>query len=63
MSEFYPISCDCIVKVEPAAYKIKCNLHKNSRDVKECYRHNLDFTEPAKTERQARNERDRIRNL
>jgi len=73
MTQYYPSSCDCIVDVELKKYLDRCNMHKNSRDVKECYSHNLQFTlvngqAPNETNsRQSRirlaNEKKRIRNL
>jgi len=63
MSEFTPISCDCLIQVETSTYLKKCRLHFNSRNVRDCYMHNVLFSEPLKTEIEARAERERIRRL
>lgn len=66
MTQYNPISCDCIVEVESNTYLNRCKLHESSRDVKECYAHNLQFTNlqnDAPKYNRAKIERTRIRNL
>ena len=41
---YHPRSCDCQVAVERAEYIERCNLHVRSNDVRDCYDHNLDFS-------------------
>ena len=62
MTTYKPISCDCLINVEAKHYIKRCNIHKTTRDVKDCYSHNLRFTDTGNHTR-ARTEKERIRNL